>query len=206
MRPSHNKSLPKAFTLVELLVVVSILVILITLVISVANSVRGKGFDQQVRGDMAVLMAMVNDYHDAMGKYPANAPYPVYDANAWVNPANSDANRKAMAQYNCGVLLCGTSGWNPNASKPMGGLMAIDSIFGQIMDKYATRIEVGNGNLDGIPPGTPVNYRFLNDGFGDHKPFNYLMNGGAGGTPVIISAGEDRIWNTADDIRSDEHQ
>jgi len=37
------------------------------------------------------------------------------------------------------------------------------------------------------------------------RPFIYLSNGGAGGTPVVVSAGED-VGDNLDDIRSDDRK
>ena len=41
----------------------------------------------------------------------------------------------------------------------------------------------------------------LKDGFGENMA--YERSGGFGGTPILISKGPDREFNTADDIRSD---
>ena len=147
-----------AFTLVEMLVVVSILVILISLVLSVANTVRNIGQEQLARADMSKLMAQVRSYHDLTGKYPPQA--------------GSDPDT------NCTAL--------------MKSLMTVNSIAAEINERFPGKI-IGDANS-----------RMLTDAFG--KPFNYLSNGGPGGTPVLISAGPDRQWNTPDDIRSDERQ
>lgn len=202
----------RGFTLVEMLIVISILVILVAMIISVANAVKVGGAEQQVRGYLGVLMSQVNSYHDLTGKYPAH--WPGYDPNAW--NAGDNTVRTNIARLNCGVLMCGTGGLLPAGGtlKATGGLESIDAVYTALRENIPSSLlepPAGTanptGDLDGPGPGgAGIPFRYLNDGFGDHMPFNYLSNGGPGGTPVIISAGPDRQWGTADDIRSDERQ
>jgi prepilin-type N-terminal cleavage/methylation domain-containing protein len=177
-----RKRAAAAFTLIETLVVVSILAILISLVVSIANAVRVTGIEQQVRADLNILMAQVHAYRDLTGKYPAH----------WAG-ANPDPT--FTAKMNFGVLICGAGGL-VTAGNSSGGLMAIPSIAGELNERFPSRRFVD------FKDGTTT-YRYLSDGFPDNMPLNYLSNGGLGGMPVIISTGPDRQWGTADDIRSD---
>ncbi len=61
------------FTLVELLIVVAILAILMSLVVSLASSVRIVAHQKQTETDFNTLRALISEYRDGVGKFPDNS-------------------------------------------------------------------------------------------------------------------------------------
>ncbi|HOY56113.1 MAG TPA: prepilin-type N-terminal cleavage/methylation domain-containing protein [bacterium] len=66
----NNKKISQGFTLVELLVVVSIMGLLATLAIAALQSARQKGRDARRQGDMKQIKTAIELYFDANGFYP----------------------------------------------------------------------------------------------------------------------------------------
>lgn len=67
----HKKSLhPRGFTLVELLVVISIISLLASIVLTSVNSARAKARDARRLTDMKTMQTALEFYYDQFGQYP----------------------------------------------------------------------------------------------------------------------------------------
>lgn len=66
------KTLSKGFTLIEMLVVISIIGILATLVAANLNSARSRARDTQRKSDIKNISTALRLYYNDIGRYPAN--------------------------------------------------------------------------------------------------------------------------------------
>lgn len=164
------------FTLVELLIVIAIIAILATLVVSLAESVRGEGAARRTEADIKILWAQIMAYRDASPNH--EFPRSIHNSAAW------DAD--------------------PNGRKALDNALYL---FEQLNRIERTRNEVRERfSVDRFAQDPNTSSYYLMDGFQWGRPFNYLQDGGPGGTPVLMSAGDDGEWDSADDIRSDERR
>ncbi len=154
VRRTGYKSVPRGFTLVEMLVVISIIAILVTIVVGVTHIVLARASAEETRTNMQVILQAIEAFRetDETNDYPPSTAGTPDDHNAKLYKALKD---------------------NPAARKILGPLPD-DAIRGD---------------------------RFV-DGFG--MRMDYSSDGGVGGAPVLISAGADSDFGTAqDNIRSD---
>lgn len=77
-----------AFTLVELLIVISIIGVLVAFTIPVMKSVKRLQYIKHTTAEMGLLETAIQRYHDAYGFYPPSNPN--------YNPNNSTASSQAM--------------------------------------------------------------------------------------------------------------
>jgi len=84
----RSRVLEAAFTLLELLVVVSIVAILAGLVLSTLGYVNRKGAASRAQSEVAALAAAIDSYHLEFGAYPA--PADLYTELTGGGPINTD--------------------------------------------------------------------------------------------------------------------
>ena len=181
---------PGGFTIMELLAVVAVLGILTVMILSVASAVRTRGREDRTRADLKILEAQIEAFNEKAGTYPADARQKGTFPEAWQSTWNQVEKRSA-AQENFAWLLV--------------QLERYENIRSVIRENFpSSRCGTPDLNLD--QPGDPQGYLVVNDDFRSNPPntFNYQQDGGPGGTPVVISAGADGVWDTADDLRSDD--
>lgn len=70
MRKNRRKIWAKGFTLVELLVVISIISLLASVVLTTVNSTRAKARDVRRKTDIRQLLLAIQFYYDNNGQYP----------------------------------------------------------------------------------------------------------------------------------------
>jgi len=172
----------RGFTLVELLVVISLIGILATLVVSVGSAVRGKAAEDQTRAVLKVLDGAIDAYRDAL-----NNRVPAAYVNWRTDPPPNETAQATAARRNTAWLLIQLE--RINAAQKQ-----IDTISEDLLKEVAP-------NFDPDGQG-PRDCTCILDAF--DNPLNYQAAAGAGGTPVVISAGANGIWGDADDLRSDD--
>ena len=69
-RPPQDDA-KKAFTLIEMLVVMTILVVLVSLIVSVSKYVRNRADSEETKGTQAILMNAINAFYEKKNDYPA---------------------------------------------------------------------------------------------------------------------------------------
>lgn len=94
-----NEKQNKGFTLVELLVVISLIGILSTLVIANLNSARERARDAQRKSDLRNIQTALRLYYNDNAGYPASSSYNIVACNgtctwgsAWVNSSTTYMN------------------------------------------------------------------------------------------------------------------
>ena len=72
MIATPKKIASKAFTLVELLIVIAIIAILASLVLAAAGGVQKKGARSRAEGEIAAIVAAMESFKADNGDYPTN--------------------------------------------------------------------------------------------------------------------------------------
>ncbi len=193
--PSLTRSLPRpavvvggGFTLIELLVVIAIISVLTAMIISVSSAIRQNQAEKIARQDVKLLHSQIAGYFETYGRYPEEWTDRHYAANGWADaPDPAEA-----AKRNCAWLLV-------QLERDQKIRTVLHESFSA--DRYK-RDEVAE-DLDHDGTDEP-HFTYIMDGFGKERAFNYLKAAGAGGTPIVYSAGPDGDYDGTDDIRSDD--
>jgi prepilin-type N-terminal cleavage/methylation domain-containing protein len=202
--PRHHKH-ADAFTLIELMVVIMIMLIVVGLIIGVAHYINQAAARKSTMAAEAIILQAVNTFNDDTGALPAAT------VSSSILPSNNLGDYYVSGVGGAG----GGPGWPiPEAVRNMALVQALNTDPGAkaVMEKLQPA-NIGSWALNSgstcqghaytTCPSGPV---FI-DGFG--TPFDYQSAGSISGGPVIISAGADQmfgVWNgVIDDIRSDVH-
>lgn len=157
----------KAFTLVELMVVMFIMAVVAALVVGVSWYVIEEGRKAETKAKMARLIEAINAYRKVTGKVPEIYYDPSYN--------NRDSSRQYNEQKCIQALLDVLKGNEPRTTGSGGGQGPNEG-----SEEYkATKPWLGEDEGSSLTV----------DAYG--KPMIYLMNGGHGGGPLIVSAGPD---------------
>lgn len=181
------------FTLIEMLVVVLIIAIILSIVVAVGGRVLRDAHANQTKINMKVILTAIQTYSECN---PNNAyPPDPGDNGTLAIPAAKPVDfgglyRDYQAYWRgknlCKILLPGGNDDDPRVTKKLVSL-----------------------GKDGVAANYGGNMVFI-DGWG--RPIEYYSKLGAGGSPLLVSAGGDGKWNdptgtppvvSDDDIRSD---
>ena len=115
MKPSstYSQPRPRAFTLVELLVVIAIIAILAAMLLPVLGKVKEQEKQKRAQSEMSLLVTAITSYHSTYGRYPCstnamiaatkkNEDFTYYDGVATLNQTQTGvaydaANSEVMA-------------------------------------------------------------------------------------------------------------
>lgn len=111
MKTQKNKL--SGFTLVELLVVISIIGILSSFAVVSLNTARAKARDALRKGDMAQIRTALNIYYDDFKRYPVAANPPCNDWDSGRSDYGAQPNAAGAACYNNILTTALTSGSRP---------------------------------------------------------------------------------------------
>jgi len=75
MKLNRKSKNVRAFTLVEILVVVSIMLLLLTLVIGLSSRVKGKAEESRLAAELAAIELALENHKAAEGYYPPSSPW-----------------------------------------------------------------------------------------------------------------------------------
>src|SRR5436190_6356511 len=106
--PRSSFSARSAFTLIELVVVVGIILILAGLVLSTAGYARKKGARARAETEIAAMSAACESYKSDNGIYPSNLDTNNLDARTNGNSSSPSYNLASLALYN--LLFGATNG------------------------------------------------------------------------------------------------
>src|SRR5256886_13402392 len=82
-----------AFTLIELLIVMAIIIVLAGLILATSNYVQKKGYRSRAEAEIAAISAALENYKADNGVYPTNT------ATTGLNPINPAADYKTASSY-----------------------------------------------------------------------------------------------------------
>jgi len=106
--PCSSFTAPRAFTLIELVVVVGIILILAGLVLSTAGYARKKSARARAETEIAALAAALESYKADNAVYPSNGDTNNLDARTNGNPSSPSYNLASLYLYN--ALFGATNG------------------------------------------------------------------------------------------------
>src|SRR5438477_9929606 len=168
-----TRAVPRAFTIIELLVVISIIIILAGLILSTVGYVQKKGARSRAEAEIAAISAALESYKADNGIYPRDAT-----KTDQVDPAASPIPTTATQ-----FLYEQLSGNSATNLQPISGARSYFAFKPQML--FGTKDS--NGNL------TSVSY--IRDPFGNSYGYSTLKaSGGTGGYNPTFD-----LWSIADD-------
>jgi prepilin-type N-terminal cleavage/methylation domain-containing protein len=214
----------KAFTLIEMLVVVAVLAILVTIVISVASRIDTQGKINSTQGTIAILNKALSEFNDygftyAAGSQYANLRFPI-DCNNGSN-GFSKTNTETALQNSMPDVTNVTINLNAGLTYDIrwSGTIAMYFLLDQIpqcrqtLEKLDAKSIVSAGTIDVTSGGVVTTYPliYIVDAWSRPLGYKYYNFVGTGTTidnatiktfPVLTSAGPDGIFDTSDDVKS----
>jgi type II secretory pathway pseudopilin PulG len=88
-----------AFTLIELIVVIAVIIILTGLVLSTVGYVQKKAARSRAETEIAAMSAALESYKADNGVYPASAATNTLDARTYLDPSNSAYSAASLFLY-----------------------------------------------------------------------------------------------------------
>jgi len=168
-----TRAIPRAFTVIELLLVIAIIIILAGLILSTVGYVQKKGARARAEAEIAAMSAALESYKADNGIYPRDAT-----KTDQVDPAASPIPTTATQ-----FLYEQLSGNSATNLQPISGARSYFAFKPQML--FGTKDS--NGNL------TSVSY--IRDPFGNSYGYSTLKaSGGTGGYNPTFD-----LWSIADD-------
>ena len=168
-----TRAIPRAFTVIELLLVIAIIIILAGLILSTVGYVQKKGARSRAEAEIAAMSAALESYKADNGIYPRDAT-----KTDQVDPAASPIPTTATQ-----FLYEQLSGNSATNLQPISGARSYFAFKPQML--FGTKDS--NGNL------TSVSY--IRDPFGNSYGYSTLKaSGGTGGYNPTFD-----LWSIADD-------
>ncbi|MCD4700143.1 MAG: type II secretion system GspH family protein [Phycisphaerae bacterium] len=179
----------RGFTLIEMVVVISVIAVLVTIVIGVSTLVITKAGVEQTKLNMEVIRQAIESYRDAMEIYPTDE--------------NDFTGRPAVGEF---APVPGNPSADARNYRNWQAYCRGEKLYEDLSSVPQARAHIANLSKDAIM-NIEGNNVFV-DGF--DKYMEYFSDRGVGGTPVVISAGADGRFGTdaepkykTDNIRSD---
>ena len=88
-----------AFTLIELLIVMAIILVLAGLILATSNYVQKKGYRSRAEAEIAAISAALENYKADNGVYPNNSDTNALKANTMGDPTQSTYQKASLALY-----------------------------------------------------------------------------------------------------------
>src|SRR2546423_10523691 len=88
-----------AFTLIELLIVMAIIIVLAGLILATANYVQKKGYRSRAEAEIAAISAALENYKADNGVYPSTAETNALMPNKMGDPNAADYIKASLALY-----------------------------------------------------------------------------------------------------------
>ena len=176
--PTPRRYFVHAFTVIELLIVMSVIIVLAGLVLGTSGYVQKKGQRSRAEAEIAALSAALESYKADNGIYPA------LQATNDLTPANTDANSSQYSEASAHLyrVLAGTD--------PNGGSNQ-KSYFSFKPQMIGGRDSSGN----------PTSSSFVRDPFGNSYGYSTAKNPDANPTAFTGATGYNPtfdLWSTAD--------
>jgi len=207
----------RGFTLVEMLVVVAIIALLATMVIGIASQLDSQGEQKLAKSTMALLTAALEQFHDY--GYTYRPPYSNFDFPLDCSGFQVDMLQATLASALGAATVEITNHDGPKCptysasevlyfflSRVPESRKTLEKIDGSLITNLsdlgaAIEISIDDGPFSPLlrivdPWGTTLRYDYYNE----MEPNPILRQKGRKTFPVIISAGPDGRFNTADDM------
>lgn len=190
-QPHRIRATGRAFTLIEMMIVIALIGILVALVVGVGGAVQGKAAELETRAVLKAIQGAIETYTDTYGSPPAQA----------VDWTTSDGEN---LRNETGTTPSGhIRGLRANTGVLVAQLRRDNKARQQLEELSKDLFVTSRFSPDPVDdPDAMVELTYILDPFGTEV--DYQANGGVGGTPVLISAGPNRLWGDGDDVRSDD--
>jgi len=219
------------FTLLEAIVVVAVIVVLTSMVISVATRIDSQSKERLTENTLGLLNAALEQYKDFGYELKDNLAYSAAERDFFLGlqfpidcygftAAEVEMSLKMVLNLGAGEVII-PAGNDPNFSGSevlyffLSRVPANKEILNRIGKKLITNIGRGGQAMNitiGIVPNdrTYPLYRFV-DAWGTTLRYDYYnewetniatRNKGKRSFPLIVSAGPDKVFDTADDIKN----
>src|SRR5437763_16930030 len=99
IRHSSFRAAAGAFTLIELLIVMAIIIVLAGLILATANYVQKKGYRSRAEAEIAAISAALENYKADNGVYPSTADTNALKPNTMGNPSDTKYTSASLALY-----------------------------------------------------------------------------------------------------------
>ncbi|MFN2622878.1 MAG: type II secretion system protein [Chthoniobacterales bacterium] len=99
IRHSSFRAPRDAFTLIELLIVMAIIIVLAGLILATANYVQKKGYRSRAEAEIAAISAALENYKADNGVYPSTAETNALIPNKMGDPNTADYTKASLALY-----------------------------------------------------------------------------------------------------------
>jgi general secretion pathway protein G len=162
-----------AFTIVELLIVIAIIVGLAGLILTTSGYVQKKGKRSRAEAEIAAISAALENYRADNGIYPSN------DETKTLDPATTNTNAYQAASSHLYSQLTGDDDADPTTSPPANAR----NYFGSALKPSM---------LGPSPPGPTT---FLKDPFGNSYGYSTARAAAPGGTVGYNPTFD--LWSTA---------
>jgi prepilin-type N-terminal cleavage/methylation domain-containing protein len=93
------RSTARAFTLIELLIVMAIIIVLAGLILATANYVQKKGYRSRAEAEIAAVSAALENYKADNGVYPSTTETNALKANTMGDPTAAGYTNASLALY-----------------------------------------------------------------------------------------------------------
>jgi prepilin-type N-terminal cleavage/methylation domain-containing protein len=97
--PLQGRTRDRAFTVVELLIVMAIILVLAGLILATSGYVQKKGSRSRAEAEIAAISAALENYKADNGIYPSDADTNALKANTMGNPTQSEYQKASLALY-----------------------------------------------------------------------------------------------------------
>jgi general secretion pathway protein G len=97
--PLQSRTLNRAFTLIELVIVMAIVLVLAGLILATSNYVQKKGYRSRAEAEIAAISAALENYKADNGVYPSTAETNALKANTMGDPTNANYTSASLALY-----------------------------------------------------------------------------------------------------------
>ena len=180
------------FTIIELIITISIIMLLAGIVIGISAYVMDKSSREETLADQKIVLTAIQQYQDIM--MGSTVPTPP-DAGGF-GPGSLGATEAETTEALL-MALVEYKKWNG---------VNHDDLIDNNAFRRAKVIQACRAALEKLPQEcwNKDNPYVLNDAWG--QPMRYDADGGMGGCPLLESAGEDRLWGTDDPNNPDGHE
>ncbi len=184
----HKRRCTAAFTVIELLIVMTIILVLAGLILATAGYVHKKSARSRAEAEIAAMSAALESYKADNGTYPGVVPPNQSNATSTLDPRTTNPQSYISACQYLYVQLSGDSDDNPTTSNSSD----TKNYFGS-----ALRANTLNPN----PPGSST---YIHDPFGNSYGYSTARasnpTGGIGYNPTFD------LWSTGGSTSSDTSQ
>ncbi len=155
-----------SFTVLELLIVITIIIVLAGLILATSGYVQKKGARSRAEAEIAAMSAACESYKADNGIYPTNQDTGMLDPIKDVDSASLNATKYSSASLGLYKAISGDSNANsnrspaqksyfafkPNMLMPSGGIGSVTAIRDPFGNSYGYSTMKAGGGTDGYNP------------------------------------------------------